>query len=170
MFWRMMKAVLILPGTALVYIPLLIHGFSGHWPFGAFSGTGLRWVLGGVLALPALVLAAWTMILFARVGDGTPAPWDPPRRFVVAGPYRHVRNPMLSAVILMILAQAVVLGSLPLLGWAVVFFGLNTVYFARFEEPGLERRFGAAYRHYKAAVPRWIPQIRPYQRPESDAS
>ena len=38
MFWRMAKAVLILPGTALVYVPLLIHWLSGGWPFGAPAG------------------------------------------------------------------------------------------------------------------------------------
>lgn len=163
----MTKAVLVLPGTALVYIPLLIHWFSDNWPFAALSGTRLQWALAAILALPALALAIWTMGLFVREGRGTPAPWDPPRNFVVSGPYRHVRNPMLLAVILMILAEATALNSPFLLGWAAIFFLLNTFYFMVVEEPALERRFGKDYLQYKAMVPRWLPMWRPYEPPET---
>ena len=70
---------------------------------------------------------------------------------------------MLTAVILMILAEAAALHSLALLGWAAVFFFLNTAYFIFVEEPGLERRLGDTYLKYKASVPRWIQKLRPYQ-------
>ena len=119
--------------------------------------------MAAILAVPALLLAAKTMRLFVHEGEGTPAPWDPPLKFVVSGPYRYVRNPMLSAVILMILAEAVALNSLSLVGWAFFFFLLNTVYFVFVEEPGLEKRFGVTYQRYKEAVPRWVPRSRPYE-------
>ncbi|SDX76488.1 Protein-S-isoprenylcysteine O-methyltransferase Ste14 [Ruegeria halocynthiae] len=170
MFWRMTKTVLILPGTALIYIPILIQWFSECWPFGANVGTRLHWAVAAILAIPALVLAAKTMKLFVHDGHGTPAPWDPPQRFVVSGPYRFVRNPMLSSVILMILAEAIALSSPLLLSWALVFFLLNTVYFIFIEEPGLERRFGEEYLRYKAAVPRWVPMLRPYEPPGTNGS
>ncbi|WP_170362707.1 methyltransferase family protein [Ruegeria arenilitoris] len=163
MFWRMTKAVLILPGAALIYIPILIQCFSDQWPFGANVGTRLHWAVAAMLAVPALALAANTMKLFVLEGCGTPAPWDPPQRFVVSGPYRYVRNPMLSSVTLMILAEAVAMSSPFLLGWAIVFFLLNTLYFKFVEEPGLERRFGEDYLRYKAKVPRWVPMFRPYE-------
>ena len=162
MFWRMLKTVLILPGTALVYIPLVIQFATGGWPFGAEPGSVMQVGLGLVLAIPAFALAGWTMRLFTGEGDGTPAPWDPPKNFVVSGPYRHVRNPMLSSVIILIVAEALAANSLPLLAWAVAFFLLNTLYFAFSEEPGLERRFGESYRQYKARVPRWVPRLSPY--------
>lgn len=162
MFWRMAKAVLILPGTALIYIPVLIHWFSGGWPFDDALVSIWGAILAVILAAPTLALAIFTMRLFVYEGEGTPAPWDPPQNFVVSGPYRHVRNPMLTAVILIILAEAAALQSLPLLGWAVIFFILNTAYFVFVEEPGLERRFGETYSQYKATVPRWIPRLRPY--------
>ncbi|NNF24653.1 MAG: isoprenylcysteine carboxylmethyltransferase family protein [Rhodobacteraceae bacterium] len=164
----MAKAVLILPGTALVYVPLLIHWFSKGWPFGAAVGSVPQGVLALIVAVPALVLAATTMRLFVTQGEGTPAPWDPPLKFVASGPYRHTRNPMLTAVILMILAEAAALNSLALVGWAGCFFALNTAYFVFFEEPGLQRRFGDPYQDYKASVPRWIPKLRPYQPVQRD--
>ena len=167
MFWRLTKAVVILPGTALIYIPLAIHWFCGRWPFGAMPGPGLRWGLAAVLALPGFWLAIRTMRLFVHEGQGTPAPWDPPRKFVVSGPYRYLRNPMLLSVIVLILAEAVALNSPCLLGWAVVFLVLNTVYFVFVEEPGLVRRFGDDYLHYKSAVPRWMPRSRPYDPPDT---
>ena len=42
--------------------------------------------------------------------------------------------------------------------WFVVFVAFNSAYFMLAEEPGLERRFGAPYREYKARVPRWLPR------------
>jgi len=48
-------------------------------------------ILVGVAGGP---LALWCILAFATVGKGTPAPFDPPRHLVVAGPYRYVRNPM----------------------------------------------------------------------------
>ena len=162
MTWRMLKTVLILPGTVLVYVPLLLQWATGGWPFGAPAGSAGQIALAALLAVPGVALAGWTMRLFTGEGNGTPAPWDPPKNFVVSGPYRHVRNPMLSAVILLILAEALALGSAALLVWAVVFFVVNTVYFKYSEEPGLERRFGEDYRRYREAVPRWVPRLRPY--------
>ncbi|MGI9391719.1 MAG: methyltransferase family protein [Boseongicola sp.] len=163
MFWRVAKAVLVLPGTALIYIPLLIHWFSKGWPFGGPIGSTLNLVLAAILAVPSVLLAVSTVRLFAHEGDGTPAPWDPPQKFVVSGPYLYMRNPMLTAAILLIIAEAIALSSVALLGWAVLFFLLNTVYFAFSEEPGLERRFGDSYVQYKASVPRWIPNLQPYE-------
>ena len=100
--------------------------------------------------------------MFVTAGEGTPAPWAPPAKLVVRGPYRHVRNPMLSAVNVMLAAEALLLGSWYIAGWMAVFVVLNTVYFIRREEPALERRFGESYRLYKANVPRWIPRWRPW--------
>ena len=81
----MAKAVLILPGTALVYVPFVIQWLSGGWPFGASVGTVSQMVFAAILAVPALALAAKTMRLFVHEGEGTPAPWDPPLKFVVTG-------------------------------------------------------------------------------------
>jgi protein-S-isoprenylcysteine O-methyltransferase Ste14 len=163
--WRHARAILLLPGTVLIAVPaaILILG----------PGPDIGWGLGWPLAvLPALAGAAliaaglgvwtWTVRLFARVGEGTLASWDPTRQLVVEGPYRYVRNPMIAAVLAVLLGQALLFGSPELLVWCGAVFAINCAYFLAYEEPGLERRFGAAYRDYKAAVPRWIPRRTPW--------
>lgn len=106
-----------------------------------------------------LVLMGRTIRLFAVVGKGTLAPWDPPRRFVVRGPYRHVRNPMISGVLFVVLGEAIALGSLPLVAWFVVFLAINATYIPLYEEPRLLRRFGDDYAEYRRHVRRWLPRV-----------
>jgi protein-S-isoprenylcysteine O-methyltransferase Ste14 len=81
----------------------------------------------------------------------------------VRGPYRHVRNPMISGVFAVLLGEAALLGSLPLLAWAAAFAAANTIWMPLVEEPGLVRRFGADYEAYRANVPRWVPRLRPWE-------
>jgi protein-S-isoprenylcysteine O-methyltransferase Ste14 len=111
-----------------------------------------------------LVLGFWTASLFVRVGQGTPAPWDHPQNLVVRGPYRHVRNPMISSVLLVLLGEALVFQSWSIGGWGLLFFAINSVYFPLSEEKALERRFGDDYLAYKANVPRWLPRLTPWRR------
>jgi protein-S-isoprenylcysteine O-methyltransferase Ste14 len=107
---------------------------------------------------------AWTVRLFvSKGGGGTPAPWQPIKNFIVQGPYRYVRNPMLIGVNLFLTAEAILLQSYPILAWMVVFVVVNTIYFRFSEEPQLKKRFGRAYADYKREVPRWLPRLTPYR-------
>jgi protein-S-isoprenylcysteine O-methyltransferase Ste14 len=119
-------------------------------------------VLGGALIAAGFALWLWTVRLFARVGRGTLAPWDPTRRLVVQGPYAHVRNPMISAVVATLLGEAALFGSPGILILAAAFLVINHTFFLVHEEPGLERRFGEEYREYRLAVPRWVPRRTPW--------
>ncbi len=156
---ELVKAIVVLPGTALVYVPGAILWLSGE--FAPAGPAEPRFWIGAVLGVAGFAVAVRTVRLFIRVGEGTPAPWAPPSKLVVRGPYRYVRNPMISSVLAMLAAESLLLGSWYIAGWAVVFFVLNAIYFARVEEPALERRFGESYRLYKANVPRWVPRWRP---------
>lgn len=161
---RLIRAVLILPGTVAVLVPaLLVWGTHGTRWAAAMPGAGApqAW-LGVALIAAGMTVVAWTGRLFAEVGKGTPAPWDPPLRLVVAGPYRHVRNPMISAVGAILAGEALVLGSWPVAVWAALFLAANMAYFPLVEEKALERRFGADYRVYRANVPRWLPRPTPW--------
>jgi protein-S-isoprenylcysteine O-methyltransferase Ste14 len=156
--WRQLRAIALLPVMVTVVVPTFIlwrSGFElGPWPLAA---------LGVALIALGLVLVSWTVTLFARIGRGTLAPWDPTAHFVVAGPYRHVRNPMISGVLTVLLGEAALFGSLPLLAWFGAVFALNAIYFPLVEEPGLRERFGEDYERYRANVPRWLPRFRPWE-------
>lgn len=157
-----------LPGTVVVLVPALIL-IAGRGPEIGWGLAGVAAVLPVLLGL-ALIAAGfalwlWTVRLFARIGEGTLAPWDPTRRLVVEGPYRHLRNPMISAVLAMLAGEAALLGSWPLLIWCATFFAVNHVFFRVQEEPGLERRFGEEYRTYRRDVPRWLPRRTPWAPP-----
>ncbi|HEX6925123.1 MAG TPA: isoprenylcysteine carboxylmethyltransferase family protein, partial [Longimicrobiaceae bacterium] len=95
-------------------------------------------------------------------GRGTLAPWDPPRRLVITGVYRHVRNPMISGVILILAGESLAFSSAALGTWTAVVLIVNAVYIPVVEEPGLARRFGEEYEAYRAHVPRWVPRLRPW--------
>ena len=162
----LIKAMVILPGTALVYIPALLVWLTQKMPFAASfpPGSAILWLAGLLFAAAGLLLMFWTMRLFSVAGGGgTPAPWEPIKNFIVLGPYRYVRNPMLTGVILALVAEALLLQSIPIFLWMIAFVILNTIYFALSEEPQLEKRFGEAYRDYKRNVSRWIPRLSPYR-------
>jgi protein-S-isoprenylcysteine O-methyltransferase Ste14 len=125
---------------------------------------------GGVLLLAfGLFLFASSLRRFATEGEGTLAPWDPPRRLVVRGLYRYVRNPMISGVLFVLFGESLVLLSQPHLMWALIFLGMNVVVIPLVEEPGLRHRFGASYVEYCRHVPRLVPRLRPWE-PERPGS
>ena len=167
MLRRLLTAILILPFNALVVAPgvLLLAFRQTRWAHSLAAPAGAAFWVGAVALAAGLALAVWTVALFVRAGEGTPAPWDPPRRFVVRGPYRHVRNPMICGVLLVLLGEGLLLGSWPI-GALLAFFVLaNLVYIPFFEEPRLAARFGEPYLEYRKHVRRWLPRLRPW-RPE----
>jgi protein-S-isoprenylcysteine O-methyltransferase Ste14 len=150
-----------------VLIPLWLARRNGTVPsLGAGPAVAVQALGLGLLAL-GLVLFVASLRRFATEGEGTLAPWDPPRRLVVHGPYRYVRNPMISGVVLVLFGEAAVLLSRPHLSWALLFLGINAVYIPLLEEPLLAARFGDAYRTYCRHVPRLLPRWRPWD-PEGD--
>ena len=168
MKWSLLKTLFILPGTVLVFVPGLIVWASAATRFAAVPASrmdALFWV-GLAVGAVGLALMVWTVRIFITFGQGTPAPWDPPQKLVVRGPYRYVRNPMITGVLLFLMMEAFLLRSWPITVWLVVFLVANMIYFPLSEEKGLERRFGDAYRQYSAHVPRWIPRLRPWSPPE----
>ena len=162
---RHLLSVLILPTTVVGLIPLWIarrYGVEARWPDDPIAW--LAAAAGVALGAVGLLLFAASLRLFFTIGRGTLAPWDPPRNLVVRGPYRYVRNPMISGVILMLVAIALVLRSGPHAVWAATFLAANLLWFPLAEEPMLEAKFGDEYRTYKRNVPRFIPRLRAWNR------
>jgi protein-S-isoprenylcysteine O-methyltransferase Ste14 len=165
--WKHFRAILLLPFMVTVVMPVFVLWLMGPDSFGLWQSVPasrvVLLVLGGALICLGLVLMVATIRLFVTVGKGTLAPWNPTQRLVVQGIYRHVRNPMISGVFFVLLGEAVLAASLPLLGWFIIFVISNGAYIPLVEEPGLEMRFGTDYLTYKQNVPRWIPRLRPWQ-------
>ena len=115
-------------------------------------------VLGVPVLAAGFLMWLWTVRLFARLGKGTLAPWDPTTQLVVQGPYAHARNPMITGVLAVLIGEALIFGSTAIAIWAAIFAAVNHTFFLVYEEPAVERRFGDEYRQYRQHVPRWIPR------------
>jgi protein-S-isoprenylcysteine O-methyltransferase Ste14 len=164
---RHLLAILALPVVMTIVLP--------RWLLGRFADIDSRWAtnsvgfwLGRLIGIELLVvgfaLFCWCVALFARVGQGTLAPWDPTGRLVAVGPYDYVRNPMITSVATILAGEALFRGSWVLGVWLATFVLFNHTYFLLIEEPGLRRRFATGYDVYKGRVPRWIPR-RPRRAP-----
>jgi protein-S-isoprenylcysteine O-methyltransferase Ste14 len=161
---RHLLSIAILPFTVTVVIPVwLARRNQVSFSIGTTTTELLVQLLGVASLCVGLVLFAASLQQFAVRGRGTLAPWDPPRHLVVQGPYRYVRNPMISGVVFLIFGEALALRSWPHAQWAVLFLAINLVYIPLVEEPQLERRFGASYREYRQHVSRLLPRLRPWQ-------
>jgi len=162
MLLRHLLAIAILPFVMAVAIPVWLAR-QNHISF-VPSENGSRIVVQFVglwLVVIGLTLFISSLRRFADDGKGTLAPWDPPRRLVINGPYRYVRNPMISGVVFVLFGEALMLLSRPHATWALTFLVINAIYIPLFEEPQLSQRFGAAYDEYCRHVPRLLPRLRP---------
>jgi protein-S-isoprenylcysteine O-methyltransferase Ste14 len=148
---RSVLFTLVVPGAGAVGIPWWILTSARATP------TAITWPGVGLIGLGA-ALYLWCLRLFATVGRGTPGPWDAPRRVVVVGPYRWVRNPIYLSALTVVVGEACLFLLWPLLAYAgVMAIGVHA-FVVGYEEPTLERRFGATYAAYRKSVPRWLPR------------
>jgi protein-S-isoprenylcysteine O-methyltransferase Ste14 len=162
---RTLLFALTVVATALVLVPQWILRTDGR----AQPAPGMMRYGGLLLFGAGFALMIWCWYEFVTRGRGTPAPIDPPRRLVVAGPYRYVRNPMYVAALLILVGQAVLFESVSLLWYAAGFGLIAHAFVVGYEERTLARRFGTDYAAYRAAVGRWLPRrLRPYE-PEASA-
>jgi protein-S-isoprenylcysteine O-methyltransferase Ste14 len=160
---RHLLSVALLPFTVAVLVPLWLARTNNISPqIGADTLQVVLQLAGVGILVVGLILFSASLRKFATEGEGTLAPWDPPRRLVVRGPYRYVRNPMISGVVMVLFGEALVLLSRPHFAWALIFLAVNFVYIPLLEEPGLSSRFGDSYAEYCRHVPRLIPRLSPW--------
>src|SRR5437773_12189017 len=142
-------------GFLLVFLPGRVLEWSGvRRP----AALGPAQIVGLAVVVFGAALALWCILTFAFVGRGTPAPFDPPRRLVVRGPYRFVRNPMYVGAALVLAGAALYYKSLPLLAYAILFVLAMHLFVLLYEEPTLRRTFGDDYEVYCGRVGRWLPK------------
>ena len=144
-------------GLFLVFIPGRILARVGITPV---TTLGTPELIGLTLVVLGITLAILCVLTFAVIGKGTPAPFDPPRRLVMAGPYRFVRNPMYIGAGLALFGAAIFYRSLALALYAAVFVIITHLFVMLYEEPHLRRVFGQPYDDYLKTVHRWIPTWR----------
>ena len=114
-------------------------------------------IAGGIVTLGGLVLAVRSALLLA--GRGRPKRGPTPA-FVIAGPYRRVRNPLLAGLLLALAGLGMTTRQ-PAVGMLTA--GASIVahlWVVRREEPMLRVRFGEAYEAYLVNVPRWLPRVK----------
>jgi protein-S-isoprenylcysteine O-methyltransferase Ste14 len=143
------------PGMVAGLLPWWITRWEFRPPF---FGMGLTRAIGAVLIVAGASALLDSFVRFALQGFGTPAPIAPPRRLVVTGFYRFVRNPMYLAVLAVIFGQALLLSEWRLVVYGGVVWIAFHLFVVTYEEPTLERTFGAEYGDFRANVPRWIPR------------
>lgn len=143
-------------GLVLVFLPARLLEWSGVT---RPPEIGVAQLVGGVAVILGAALALSCILTFALAGRGTPAPFDPPRRLVVRGPYRFVRNPMYLGAGLALAGAALFYHSISLLGYTLAFLLITHVLVVAYEEPTLHRMFGAEYDGYRRRVPRWWPRF-----------
>jgi protein-S-isoprenylcysteine O-methyltransferase Ste14 len=163
LWWRHLISFLVFPVTMTLVIPAVIVIWADvRAPdFDSPLIAGLVTV-GGVLIAGGVAMLIWTVVLFDREGKGTLGLGNvmgEPVRLVVRGPYRHVRNPMISGVLAILLGEAAIAASGWLLLWFAIFLTFQLIAIRFWEEPHLTQRYGSDYLNYLQNVPRWIPRI-----------
>lgn len=143
--------LLVAPGVIAGLLPYWITGWESHDPPLVLQVLGIALIAAG----SAVLLAAFAR--FVREGIGTPAPVAPTEHLVVGGLYRYVRNPQYLAVGSAILGQALLLGRSVLLAYLAAFAAAVVAFVHGYEEPTLQRRYGAEYDAYRREVRRWLP-------------
>ncbi|MEP6482275.1 MAG: isoprenylcysteine carboxylmethyltransferase family protein [Rhodoglobus sp.] len=145
-------------GFFLVVLPLVIAFIEQRWRVTIAMPPGVR-VAGLVVLALASAVGIWAGISMSMLGNGTPLPAAMPRRLVIAGPYRYVRNPMALAGIVQGAAVGFILSS-----WLVVVYAVAGSLLWNFavrphEEADLELRFGDEFARYRGAVRCWVPRV-----------
>ena len=144
-------------GLLLIYVPARLLAWTG---ISHPASIEIPQLLGMSAGAIGALIALWCILTFALIGRGTPAPFDPPRRLVVRGPYRFVRNPMYLGAGLALAGAGLFYGSLFLLGYAGFFLLVCHVFVIIYEEPALRSTFGSEYEIYCRKVGRWRPVVR----------
>ena len=139
-------------GFVLVYLPGRFLSWSG---IVAPAITGAPQIAGIILVTIGTAVALWCVFAFVFIGKGTPAPFDPPRKLVVRGPYRFVRNPMYIGAGMTLAGAALYYQSLSIFIYAALFFLITHLFVVLNEEPTLRRTFGSDYEAYCNRVNRW---------------
>lgn len=140
-----------LPGLSLVVALIVVRLFGTHQL--AVHSPVLR-AVGVVLFLSGLGLAVWARIYLGR-NWGMPMTEKEEPELVTSGPYRFVRHPIYSGLLLAVLGTALATNVYWLI--TLLILGIYFVYSARVEEGLMASNFPEAYPAYRARTKMLIP-------------
>ena len=148
----------------LVFTVLVPGTVAGYIPWSIVRGVPLvvtPWVIpAGLCSIVGVAIYLWCAYDFGVAGRGTPAPIDAPKRLVVRGLYQYVRNPMYVGVMLVLAGWTMLYRIEGLVNYTVGAFVVFNLLVFFYEEPNLQKLFGAEYADYRSRVGRWLPRIR----------
>jgi protein-S-isoprenylcysteine O-methyltransferase Ste14 len=152
---------LVIPIAVLSYVgrPLSdIYRLPESLPDWCLAAAGLFLLFIGVAATAE----------FARVGDGTPIPFDPPKRVVVSGPYSFMANPMqiISAFFMAVLALYAHSWGIALI--ALMFAIFDTIYATWYNRAHIALAMPEAWSNYRGSVKEWRMRWQPHLGGEAE--
>jgi protein-S-isoprenylcysteine O-methyltransferase Ste14 len=134
----------------LVFVLFRLKAFGGLIPSPLLQAVGIAlWVLG-------LAFALWARLYIGR-NWGMPMTERVDAELVTTGPYRYVRHPIYTGVILALIGTALAIG----LYWLIIAAttGAYFVYAATIEERNLAREFPSTFPAYRRSTRMLIPFI-----------
>jgi protein-S-isoprenylcysteine O-methyltransferase Ste14 len=155
-FVRALTYAILFISLFLIYVPTHILSRFGYVRPAAFE---IQQIIAVIVGITGAAIAVWCILTFATIGKGTPAPFDPPQKLVIEGPYRFVRNPMYVGASLALTGAAIFYQSWFLFSYAAFFFLVSHLFVVFYEEPVLRRTFGDDYEVYCNKVKRWWPGL-----------
>ncbi len=159
--FALLRTLIVAPAFISLWVNFVPRWLAGSHAFD--DPRPLGWIvvaIGAAIGLPCVWQFAWR-------GLGTPAPFDPPRRLVISGPYRFVRNPMYLGMGTALLGEGIVFPKITtlMLTMVIVLAVAVSAFIMLYEEPTLRRLFDGDYENYCSKVRRWIPRLRPFDNP-----
>ena len=152
-FFKSLLFLILVHGLVVIYLPL--YQING----GSQIDTGLLAYLAIPLWLIGEAIVLWCFWLFSFHGQGTPLPIDPPKKLVIIGLYKYVRNPIYLGVLLLLTGHVFWFGRANLILYLLTIFLAFHTFILFYEEPTLRKKFGASYEQYLKQVPRWLPRL-----------
>ena len=139
----------------MIILPLLVMYINNY--FGLIIIQSIIFlIIGIILILIGVSIFIYCTLIFLRLGHGTPAPIDPPRKLVIDGLYSYTRNPIYLGYFSILTGWYMIFGHFLLFIYLIIIMISIHLYVVRFEEPKLRKRFGKDYEDYFECVPRWL--------------
>jgi len=149
-----MKNLLLPP---IVWIVAILTMFFAHESFPILHAEPTVWrsVVGIFLILISIAVVVWHKRLFRKIGTNINT-FDNPDKFVEAGLFKYIRNPMYLGFTVSLFAFALLSGALSPWFIALGFFILVDRWYIPFEEKAMQERFGNLYEEYRLRTRRWV--------------